>query len=247
MTRQRRFKQPRGFALGELVVVVIIIGVLVLLCLPARRRAREPARRMQCKNNLRNLTLALHNYHDTHGHFPPAFTVDRQGNRLHSWRTLLLPFLDQSVLYQRIDLSKPWDHPANAAARETDLSIFRCPSAPAGPCRSCYVGVVGPDAFFKPDGTTRKMRDIVDGTTNTLAINEVSAAAAVHWMDPNDDVASAALRRSTDRRAASSHTGGFQAAMVDGSVEFVSDDVPRQTLDAYITVAGRDEADSLYP
>ena len=60
-------------------------------------------------NNIRNITLALLNYADTHKAFPPAYTVDANGNRLHSWRTLLLPYLDQQSLYESIDFSKPWN------------------------------------------------------------------------------------------------------------------------------------------
>ena len=85
---------------------IVPVGCLVIaLMLPAQRRAREPARRSQCKNNLKQIGLALHNYHETYGAFPPAYTVDADGKRLHSWRTLILPYLDQAPLYDKIDFS----------------------------------------------------------------------------------------------------------------------------------------------
>ena len=105
------------------VVIVILVfmvagllgcgGILVALLLPAVSAAREAARRTQCMNHLKQVALALHNYHDVFQAFPPAYTVDEDGKPLHSWRTLILPYLEQAALYEQIDLSKPWDAPEN--------------------------------------------------------------------------------------------------------------------------------------
>lgn len=100
-----------GWALAFVVVMLVIVGLL----LPATRRARPAVYRMHCSNNLKQISLALHNYEETYRSFPPAWTVDENGNRLHSWRTMILPYLEQKPLYDSIDLSKPWDDPANAA------------------------------------------------------------------------------------------------------------------------------------
>src|SRR5262245_61477503 len=108
-------------------------AVVVALMLPAVRRSREPARRTQCKNYLKQIGLALHNYLEDYHALPPAFTVDAYGQPLHSWRTLILPYLDQRLLYETIDLSKPWNDPANAEAFNTALEIYRCPSATSPP------------------------------------------------------------------------------------------------------------------
>src|SRR5688500_14949385 len=118
----------RGFRLVELLVVVGLIGLLIACLLPNVRSSREAARRMSCANNLHQIALALHNYEDEFGCLPPAYTVDAAGKPLHSWRTLILPFAEQKVLYEKIDLAKPWDDPANQAAYEMNLSMYQCPS-----------------------------------------------------------------------------------------------------------------------
>ncbi|HEY4260168.1 MAG TPA: DUF1559 domain-containing protein, partial [Schlesneria sp.] len=104
-------KGGSNFNLLHLLWIVPVGLVVIALFIPLPRRAGEAARRTQCKNNLKLIGLALYNYHDLYGAFPPAYTVDRHGKQLHSWRTLILPFLDQMPLYQKIDLSKPWDDP----------------------------------------------------------------------------------------------------------------------------------------
>jgi len=112
-----------------LATLAIILGILFAFFLPAERAPRTVARRSQCKNNLKQIGLALHIYHETHGAFPPACTVDANGKPLHSWRTVILPFLGQKDLYESIDLTKPWNDPANAEAFATQVHAFSCPSA----------------------------------------------------------------------------------------------------------------------
>jgi type II secretory pathway pseudopilin PulG len=82
-----------GFRLIELLVVVGLIGLLIAMLLPAVRTSGEAGRRFSCSNNLKQIALALHNYHDEFGSFPPVYTVDDAGTRLHSWRTLILPYM----------------------------------------------------------------------------------------------------------------------------------------------------------
>ena len=101
-------------SLPSIALLVVVAALLFAFLVPVTRQARPAARQTQCRNNLKQIGLALHNYADEWKVFPPAYTVDANGKPLHSWRTLLLPYLDQSPLYNRIDFSKAWDDPANA-------------------------------------------------------------------------------------------------------------------------------------
>src|SRR6476661_8060061 len=118
----------RGFTLIELLVVIAIIAVLVALLLPAVQQAREAARRSQCKNNLKQIGLALHNYHDVNGCFPPAYIADENGKPMHSWRVLILPYLDQAALHTEYNFSEPWDGPNNSRLLARRPAVYACPS-----------------------------------------------------------------------------------------------------------------------
>ncbi len=134
----------QGFTLIELLVVIAIIAVLVALLLPAVQQAREAARRTSCRNNLKQIGLALHNYLDAHRVFPPSSTSDieqggwignPQSRHIHSWASLLLPQIDQGNLYDSIDYNVSSMHPDNLPAASTIVTTFRCPSY-TGPDRS---------------------------------------------------------------------------------------------------------------
>ena len=127
----------RGFTLIELLVVIAIIAVLIALLLPAVQQAREAARRSQCINNLKQLGLALHNYHDTMTVFPPGW-LGVQGGVSHmegqsgfAWGAHLLPYMDQAPLYTQINFNLSCADAANTVARQTVLNVFRCPSDPS--------------------------------------------------------------------------------------------------------------------
>ncbi len=177
-------------------MVIAIIAGLVALLLPAVQQAREAARRSQCRNNLKQIGLALHNYHETHRCFPPG----AMGGRGAGWSAFLLPWLDQAPLYNSIG----WDEAdgrdiagPNRDAGETFISVSRCPSASfvgAGddggipvrvPC--ICLGCQGPNATDSPLGgggvpivfagvlfsqSSIRFRDVTDVTTNTMAVGE---------------------------------------------------------------------------
>jgi prepilin-type N-terminal cleavage/methylation domain-containing protein/prepilin-type processing-associated H-X9-DG protein len=129
-------KQKTGFTLVELLVVIAIIGILVALLLPAIQAAREAARRSQCINNIRQLGIGLQNYHDVIGKFPPSSTFDAKSStpvqfqlvRYTNWVISVLPYIEQSALYNAFDLSVPISDPVNRTARGTPLSAMQCPS-----------------------------------------------------------------------------------------------------------------------
>lgn len=158
----------RGFTLVELLVVIAIIGILVALLLPAVQAAREAARRMQCSNNLKQIGLALHNYHDTYKVFPPGNLVRVTGQGVPppygdgwTWHARTLMFIEQGPLYDRIssvmgtDIGGVNSAPQQLAGRQTRITVFQCPSHPTGgnnPSKndyqlSTYNGVCGTTTF----------------------------------------------------------------------------------------------------
>lgn len=191
-------RNRKGFTLIELLVVIAIIGVLVALLLPAVQQAREAARRSQCKNNLKQIGLALHNYHETHRTFPPGY-VYRPGPMAENaagfgWGALILPMVDLAPLHAQFNWNAPvWDI-ANEPARTRHLPVFLCPSDPVSSgafvemgstperyAMGCYVGNFGPpdldatqekrDGIFSRNSRTQAS-DVVDGLSNTLLIGE---------------------------------------------------------------------------
>lgn len=144
----------RGFTLIELLVVITILGLLVAILLPAVQSAREAARRAHCQNNLRQIGLALHGYHDAQGLFPPGFSLDEPGVTFAvtgwGWGARLLGGLEQGALYNAINQSLSYTVPAQQTVIETRLSIFLCPSSGGGgPMSTGYVD--------QPISTTRNM------------------------------------------------------------------------------------------
>ena len=125
----------RGFTLLELLVVIAIIAVLIGLLVPAVQKVRAAAARTQCQNNLRQLGLALHNYHDNYGKFPPGAVGPRPGVAgtsgyvAHGLGSYLLPYLDQEPLARKYDQNVSWNHSSNQPAVNTQLSVWQCPSA----------------------------------------------------------------------------------------------------------------------
>ncbi len=160
-----------GMRLVKFLIRVGIVLLIIALLLPAYRSVRPAARRSWCVNNMKQIALAIDNYEQAYNVLPPAYTVDAQGRPLHSWRTLILPYLEQKTLYETIDLSKPWDAPANATALASKLSVFLCPDSVNGN-RTSYLANVGPDGYLAPD-RPRQLKEITDGLSNTLALIEV--------------------------------------------------------------------------
>ena len=184
----------RGFTLIELLVVIAIIAVLVAILLPAVQQAREAARRSQCANNLKQFGIALHNYHEAHAMFPLGIngSVRDSGN---AWRgfsvhTMLLPYMDQAGLYNKLDFNNRYDEaPNNTVDVRKRLPSFVCPSdfvyvgATTDPGVN-YAASGGPSVFWSSTTTDKngfvqfyksvRVADIQDGTSNVIAAGEVT-------------------------------------------------------------------------
>jgi len=305
----------RAFSLIELLVVIAIIAILVALLLPAVQQAREAARRSQCKNNLKQMGLAAHNYHDVFNCFPLGTVTNPDPNAGDSddgwaWPVALLPYLEQSALYQKLNPQGQYGivvSTYNATAQpipggEQKLSVFRCPSsvlpdvvpetyaANGGSANvraqlvgygvSDYKGSSGyyldgifmrfADAVVWGNGgggssATVRLRDVTDGSSNTLAIGESSYPginARDDWpvwaaigradeqviMKTNNPLGGGArnpLRfweAVDDDCAMSFHDGGVQFLFADGSVRFLSENIDYTT---YTNLGNRNDGQPL--
>lgn len=204
--RCQRCSRRSAFTLIELLVVIAIIAILVALLLPAVQQAREAARRAQCRSNLKQIGLALHNYHDVYNSFPPGLTGSAQGTANNAARLSpnfgLLPYIDQTPLYNQIvgepnQGDVPW---SNQAWWNTDISVLQCPSdviQKRDRGKTSYVYNRGDRAteleHREPERgrglfhgrTPFGVKDIIDGTSNTIAVSECRQSAT-YGQDPHD-------------------------------------------------------------
>ena len=255
MVEPTKRRSRHRFTLIELLLVLAIIGVLSSVMLPARSQSRESARRVQCVNNLKQIGLAIHNYHDKYHCFPPAYLADENGKPMHSWRVLILPFLGREDLYSRYRFDEPWDGPHNRLLADQMPPEYRCPTGPGpetahGMGTTSYALIVGPHAFS--DGPAgRRAVDIKDGLSKTIMMAE-AAGAGINWLEPRDlDAATMAFRirhpgsgaEEDASEISSCHLFVANVLFCDGSVRSLTDDISAEDLKALTTIDGGEHAD----
>ena len=195
MFAARSQRRSQAFTLIELLVVIAIIGVLIALLLPAVQKVREAANQTQCKNNLKQIGLALQHYQGSHGGFPPASLsiINGQAVPPHGWVMFILPQLEQESMAMQYDRNRPWNNTNNDPVTTTQLKMFQCPTAPANRldagkyATSDYAVIAGVDPKFYGstpppdtkgamfDNVKTKISDIRDGASNTIMVTEVAA------------------------------------------------------------------------
>jgi prepilin-type N-terminal cleavage/methylation domain-containing protein/prepilin-type processing-associated H-X9-DG protein len=202
----------RGFTLIELLVVIAIISVLIALLLPAVQAAREAARRIQCVNNLKQIGLALHGYHDANNSFPAGgwIFLPTQPNTINmnvGWSAAVLPWLEQSNVYSGLNFSFPYSNAANSTAGHTVIQVYLCPTEPRKTfwnmdtgdiypyADADYGGMYGPRGLGNPTFTNNppagslifnanfSLAQITDGASQTLLVGEDPEAIHAMWIN----------------------------------------------------------------
>ena len=228
---------------GAGVVVAIAVGVVALLLLlacggfflliPSMGRAGGAAQRSMCTNNLKQIGLALHNYHDVYNCFPPAVITDKDGKPMRSWRVAILPYIEQQALYQRYNFNEPWNGPRNRLVADQVIPTYRCPSDRSpSPTETNYVMIVGKGTIGGTPNEIVGVKDITDGTSNTILVVEVTGSG-INWAEPRDLTLEEFAYRINDgsgKGICSKHPGGAMVLVADGSVRFVSDALDPETL-----------------
>ena len=234
---ERTAASPRLTGQGMAIAGVILSGfsmllipVMVGLTLPAVQAAREAARRVACTNNLKQMALSMLIHEDAMQILPAAIT-DADGRPLLSWRVAILPYVEEKALYDDFHLDEPWDSEHNRSLIPRMPTVYACPSAPplaAGMTR--YLLLDGPGAGFERDKQRQgegaaarirgiRMKDLVQGASNTILIVEAPADRAVEWTKPEELTLSPADAARLEDRSGG-HAGGIRhAASADGHVE----------------------------
>jgi len=243
------------------VAAILAIGIplIVNLLTPAVSAIREPARRAACANNMKQLSVALYNYHKAYGSFPPAVMDGKDGRPMHSWRTLILPYVGEPSIYQHYKFDEPWDGPRNQNLAPQTVNPYvypyRCRSTDwKNPTQTNYFAVVGPHTAW-PEGRGSRLDEFKDGLPNTILLVEM-ADMDVHWMEPRDVTLDDALGPPDgETRVPQSrhHSEGayFTRSMAvagnilfaDGSVRTVHKRLSRDDLAALVTIDGGENVD----
>ncbi|MBN2294919.1 MAG: DUF1559 domain-containing protein [Pirellulales bacterium] len=279
-------KQSRsGFTLVELLVVIAIIGILIALLLPAVQAAREAARRINCSNNVKQIGLALQNYHGTYGQFPQGTHYGSGTTIGWSWSAVILPFIEQEIAGSLIDFDSNYASPVNAEATRSLIPTYQCPSAPDNQVGSCcraipgvedtgetnYTGIAtheGGYLYSKTDGSgvlfsdsKVRIRDITDGTSQTLITGEVDLDQDDPWKKNNPNYCPGencfvgrywaegnivttfyginGIKPSmTVPAIISRHPQGAQFGFCDGHVSFINEDIEQLVLEKLTTRKG---------
>jgi hypothetical protein len=224
-----------------LLVLVLCTICLIGLLLPSVSSAGKAARREVCATNLHQILLALYNYEEANGHLPPAYVADKNGKPIHSWRALILPYLDLPTVSNTYDFTEPWDGPKNKKLLTSRPFIYVCPddvnAYTPGATQTSYVAVVGSKTAWS--GTKpRKLADVTGGTGNTVMIVEV-ANSGIAWTEPRDLslesltasggtpvlMISSNHHSSADVFFVNEPLRGANVALADGSVCWLSPDV----------------------
>ncbi len=225
---------------------MLFVGVVGSCLMPLPGDMMTPSRQGICRLQLMQISLALQNYHDVYGSFPPAYVADATGKPMHSWRVLILPFAEQKNLYDAYNFNEPWDGPNNHKLHSQRPPYFCCPSSHKQQpgWETNYLAVLGPNTMW-PGAVATKLSDFADGVSNTLMVVEVHNSG-IHWMEPRDlhvVQMPPTINAAKGTGISSAHLHGAQAVFADGHSQFLNDDLPPETLRRLLTIAGGEKVE----
>ncbi len=190
--------------------------------------------RSQSVNHLKQIGLAIHNYHDTYRHFPPKYFIDRQGQPLVSWRVAILPYIEQQALYQSLKLDQPWNAAANAKFSAVVIPTY-ADEGGDDLNKTRFRVPVFPGSAWDGEGPPKTFQDITDGTSNTIAVIHAPAEAAVSWADP----AEWKISPDDPMKDVFGDREEVAALFFDGSVRTLQrNELDNKKLSAMLTIAG---------
>jgi hypothetical protein len=241
-------RRRRRITVGGLMKWILGMGFcfwIVLALIGGSGERWGHARRAQCANNLKQIALALVNYHDAFGSLPPAYIADAHGRPMHSWRVLILPFLEQRSLYDQYDFREPWNGPNNSKLLGRMPSAFDCPSRKSHPTGvTSYVAITGPGTMF-PGARSSKFTDVRDGLDETAMVVE-SLSVGMPWTAPIDLGERSMCLRINDPAyvgISSAHPRGANVGFGDASIRFAHEGMSPDSLRALLTIDGGEKID----
>jgi hypothetical protein len=222
---------------------VALFALLTVLFQPVMEYSRANSHRRQCAANLRKIGAALLAYEEQYGTLPPAYTEDKDGNRMHSWRVLILPFLgpEESALYDQYNLKEAWDSKQNMLVAAKMPAVYHCGSdehdAPENENDTSYVVWVGKQSAF-PGATTVARKEILDDQRQTILVFEAKGTNVL-WTQPGDlQEGQQGLQIGTD--IGDNHAHGLNVLLSTGEVRFLRDDLDAQELRSMTTINGNE-------
>ena len=228
----------RRWGCNFIVAACCVGGALILW--PAVENAREAPRELDCRGQLKQIGLALHNYHDVYSCLPPAFFSNERGQAIHSWRIMILPYWDRADLYSEYDFNETWNHPTNAgvAAHRTDAFFYGCYSSELRSSgMTNYLAVIGEGTAW-PGRASLTFDDFTDDLATTVLVLEVQDHDIL-WLEPKDITLEHLLAQGLD----SNHSNHVNAVFADGSVGRIRKDIDANTLRALLTISGGETVD----
>jgi prepilin-type processing-associated H-X9-DG protein len=224
------------WSLASGVTILFVMGTLFTLFGPVVYDVRTPGRRSTCQNNLRQIALALQEYHDMYGSFPPAYIADKSGRPMHSWRVLILPYMEQRPLYNLYRFDEPWNGPNNRKLAHKIVRVYSCPDEKwKYSSEASYLAILGPHTAW-PGEKPRSLKEFADGTSNVLLVVEVHNSG-IHWMEPRDlhvTQMAPTINPPAGQGISSHHTHGANAAFADGHTRYLKDHIPADVLRSWI-------------